>query len=212
MSSCTFDRFTNDVEQHQLTVIKDDGLYRHLKVAKPNSNAMHYNITTWPGYLCISGDMGCFTFERLTDMFEFFRCTPGSINPTYWQEKVQAGAGHSGANAITSEPDFDAYETRLKEYLAEFVASLDPEDESEAQKIEEATDAVNNFINSYERSEYDVVSRINEWDPSDAGGMELVDFWDCSLDKFRFHYIWCCYAIVHAIHMYDTLKAGEVAA
>lgn len=149
MTSCTFERFTKDVELHQLTVLKDDGLYRHLKVAKPNSNAMHYNITTWPGYLCISGDMGCFTFYRLTDMFEFFRSTPGSINPTYWEEKVQAGAGHSGANAITSEPDFDAYETRLKEYLAEFVESLDPEDESEAQRIEEATDAVNDFINSY---------------------------------------------------------------
>lgn len=212
MSSCTFERFTKDVEQHQLNVLKDDGLYRHLKVAKPNTNSMHYNITTWPGYLCISGDMGCFTFYRLTDMFEFFRGTPGSINPTYWQEKVQAGAGHSGANAITSEPDFDAYETRLKEYLAEFVESLDPQDESEAQRIEEATDAVNDFINSYERSEYDVVSRINEWDTSDAGGMELVDFWDGGLDKFRFHYIWCCYAIVHAIHMYDTLKTGEVSA
>ena len=212
--TCTLDRFQKDTAEHQLAVSLDNGLYRNLRVSKPQSSAYHYNITTWPGYLCISGDMGCFVFQRTEDMFTFFRGKPDEINPYYWQEKIQAGAGYNGAEAITVEPDFEAYDKRMMEYLDYFIDGLDPDIEEDAEKIAQATEAVEDFKNSREDSEWDIVARINNWDPSDAGGMELEDFWEGhrSLQKFKFHYIWCCYAIVHAIALYDSVKAGEVPA
>lgn len=209
--TCTFERFQKDTAAHQLTVLLDDGLHRNFRVAKPQSSAFHYNITTWPGYLCISGDMGCFVFQRSDDMFKFFRGQGSNINPVYWQEKVQAGAGPSGAEAITSEPDFAAYDKRMMEYLDDFIDGLDPDVEEDAEKIDQATEAVEDFKTSRENSEWDIVARVNNWDASDAGGMDLEDFWEGhrGLQKFRFHYIWCCYAIVHAIALYDAVKIGE---
>jgi hypothetical protein len=144
-------------------------------------------------------------------MFTFFRNSSGCINPGYWQEKLQAGAGYNGARAISEEPDLSAFDDRIKQYLDDFIGSLDPEDEEKAEKIADATEAVNDFIENRDDEEFDVLSRIRDWDPSLAGGLELDDFFDCRLDKYRFHYIWCCYAIVHAIALYDSAKA-EVAA
>lgn len=210
--SCTLDRFKHDVAKHKLQVVRDDGMFRHLVMKKPDSSDLHFNITTWPGYLCISGDMGCFVFNRLPDMFSFFRTDAGCINPGYWQEKLQAGAGYNGARAISEEPDLSAFDDRIKQYLDDFIESLDPEDEENAEKIADATEAVNDFIENRDNEEFDVLYRIRDWDPSLAGGLELDDFFDFRLDKYRFHYIWCCYAIVHAIALYDAAKAEEVAA
>ncbi|WP_417705394.1 hypothetical protein [Rheinheimera aquimaris] len=211
--TCTLERFQKDTAEHQLTISLDEGLHRNLRISRPQSSAYHYNITTWPGYLCISGDMGCFVFQRVEDMFTFFRGKPDEINPGYWQEKVQAGAGFEGSAAITAEPDFAAYDKRLMEYLDDFIDGLDPDVVEDAEKIEQATEAVEYFKKYRENSEWDIVSRINNWDASEAGGMVLEDFWEGhrSLQKFSFHYIWCCYAIVHAIALYDAVKASEVA-
>lgn len=210
--TCTFEQFQKDTADHKLNVLLDNGLHRHLLIKEQGNIEYYYEITTWPGYLCISGDMGCFVFQRTEDMFTFFRKQPGQINPGYWQEKVQAGAGFEGAMSITSEPDFESYDKRMMEYLDDFIDGLDPDVDEDAEKIEQATEAVEDFKRFREDSEWDIVARINNWDASDAGGMELEDFWEgqSSLQKFRFHYIWCCYAIVHAIALYDAVNSGEV--
>lgn len=50
-------------------------------------------------YLCYTGDMGTYVFQRLTDMFEFFRTDREykkrnggklAVNLSYWGEKLQA--------------------------------------------------------------------------------------------------------------------------
>lgn len=213
MNKCTFEQFQKDTANHKLNVLLDNGLHRHLLIKKQGNIEYYYEITTWPGYLCISGDMGCFVFKRNDDMFAFFRKQPGKINPGYWQEKVQAGTGFEGAMAITSEPDLEAYDDRLDDYLKDFIDSLDPESEEDDLKVEEATEAVEDF-KTWRDGEHDAVVRINNWDPDAAGGMKLDDFWDGhrGLTKFKFHYIWCCYAIVHAVALYDAHKNDEVAA
>lgn len=89
MKQLTSEEFKLDVKNHVLTVNLDSGVYRDISIGKPCSSDMHYNITTRPGYLIFTGDMGCYVFNRLPDMFDFFRCE--RINPRYWSEKVQAG-------------------------------------------------------------------------------------------------------------------------
>ena len=100
------ERFARDTAEHALTVLHDDGVYRHLRLQKPGTSVYFYDLTTWPGYLAISGDAGHYLFARLYDMFEFFAEQPGGesvdaapasrkhvvegrINPGYWAEKLR---------------------------------------------------------------------------------------------------------------------------
>jgi len=89
VSEPTQERFLTEVANHRMTVLIDTATHRHLHFSDGTMN-MHFMLTTWPGYLCISGDMGCFVFQRLKDMFCFFRGE--RINVSYWAEKIQAGS------------------------------------------------------------------------------------------------------------------------
>lgn len=89
--------FARDASTHQMTVLRDDGLYRHLRflrmmeqedgTRKPTS-FYWFDIITWPGVLTVTGDMETFVFARVDDMFEFFR--GHKPNPGYWAEKLRA--------------------------------------------------------------------------------------------------------------------------
>ena len=89
-------RFPEEVNNHKLTILQDDGVHRCLLFKNPSSSNYYFYINTWPGHLCISGDMGCVVFCRLEDMFEFFRGDNGKINPGYWAEKIVSNSefGH----------------------------------------------------------------------------------------------------------------------
>jgi hypothetical protein len=94
-------RFAADTSHHQMAVLRDDGLYRHVQfvrvapdaeTGKPERSSFYwFELVTWPGHLTITGDCGTFTFARIDDMFGFFRRTrdSGGVSPQYWSEKVQ---------------------------------------------------------------------------------------------------------------------------
>ncbi|MFI8206832.1 hypothetical protein [Streptomyces sp. NPDC085937] len=86
-------RFAADTAGHQMTVLHDDGLYRHLLFRDPQHSFYWFELITTPGQLVFSGDGDSYVFRRTTDMFEFFRSgiyRDGSlnINPGYWSEKL----------------------------------------------------------------------------------------------------------------------------
>lgn len=205
MKKPTLEQFLKDVALHELTVNLDQGVYRDITIARPNTMEMHYNITTRPGYLMITGDMGDFIFQRTNDMFGFFRPQSGYyINPGYWGEKVEAG--------IISEFDIDVANSSVQGYLTNFLEDLDLSDPDDREKSKQALEAVTNFISGTQWSgEFDFWNEINSWDADDAGGLELTDFFEAPTKANTFHYIWCCYAIVHAIKLYDAQKPNEVA-
>ena len=193
MEACTFERFSKDIENHEITINLDKGLFRDLTIKRPNTSSYYYNITTRPGLLMISGDMGCYVFERLSDMFKFFRGQPDEINPYYWSEKIEAGefkrySPEKARDALNQEfenwkecTDFDEEQiTEEKEYLDQ----IDTDDE------------------------FEFVDAIRNWVPN-KDGVQLDDFWEYSTNDYTFHYIWCCYAIVHAIKLYDAVKEPQ---
>lgn len=90
MTIPTLQDFLNDVKNHELIIHKDDGIYRHITLRDPKTINLLFNITTFPDYLVITGDMGTITFSRVDDMFKFFRNDELNINPNYWAEKIQA--------------------------------------------------------------------------------------------------------------------------
>ncbi|WP_051224795.1 hypothetical protein [Pseudoclavibacter soli] len=88
-------RFLEQTADHRLTVIRESGVYRHLRMSAPGTGIWHWDIITWPGYLAIVGDVADgFTFARVTDMLGFFRTRSGADDPDeidyrYWAEKLQ---------------------------------------------------------------------------------------------------------------------------
>ncbi len=114
MSPLTENEFLRDVADHVLEVMRDDGVYRHIRFRKPGTMCMHFDLITWPGYLCYTGDMGTYVFARLADMFQFFRTDRSyaprtgrrlAVNLSYWSEKLEAvdGSRNGGAAKEFSE-------------------------------------------------------------------------------------------------------------
>lgn len=112
--------FARDVAGHQMAILHEDGLYRHVRFARPNTGMYHFDLITWPGYLTICGDLESYTFRRLDDMFEFFRTKSGwnhdTINPHYWSEKLANGGRDS-----VRKYDEEIFIQRVKEYVAEAI-------------------------------------------------------------------------------------------
>ena len=89
-------RFASDTASHQMVVLHEDGLYRHLVFREPAHGFYWFELITTPNQLVFSGDGNSYVFRRTTDMFQFFRSgiwRDGShhINPGYWSEKLTSG-------------------------------------------------------------------------------------------------------------------------
>jgi len=88
-------RFARDTAAHEMTVLHDDGLYRHLKFMNPEHGSFGaFQVITWPYNLVVkTGWTFHFDVDATPDMFDLFRRTAltGQINPGYWSEKVRAG-------------------------------------------------------------------------------------------------------------------------
>lgn len=91
------ERFATETEHHKLTILHDDGLYRHLRFmseppGQPKQSGYWFELITVPGSLIFRGDGESFVFARLRDMFEFFRSNPDRntmrVSPDYWAEKL----------------------------------------------------------------------------------------------------------------------------
>jgi len=177
-------RIGNDLAEHTIVVKHSDGLYRHWRCQKPGTWNMGFDIITWPGSLCYTGDMGDYLFQRTPDMVSFMR---GScMSYSYAAEKCVA---HDG---------------RLKEFREELfeVALLDRLKESEDNGgtfrvmrgercvDESVADAIDDIRRAY--SEYntqnDAMKAMYEsglWDGADLP----------SCEDYTFHFLWCLHAI-----------------
>lgn len=197
------DKFLSDVSSHQLTIIKDDGPHRHIRLAKPESSNMYFEIITWPGYLCICGDMHTFVFRRTHDMFTFFRnnADDWGINAHYWQEKLEAPNGRD-----KSVKDFDIKKATeaAKEQFEEWKADLEP-GEYDDDVLEQLADNVDSILEATD--EYEFVELIRGFD-NEGTPFDYSDFWEVSTESYSYHYLWCCHAIVWAIQQYDAQKQG----
>lgn len=191
---CSQDRFAADIKNHEMIILRDDGVYRHLRFKKPDSFSYHFDLITWPNYLAITGDMGADLFCRTNDMFEFFRTDRGhgksDINPAYWGEKIQTDGRASHKEWVANK-----FNATITELLNEYLAGCEL-DEEEQEKLREK---VNYWLLNPE-NEHQAINNLMEWQDENFS-IELCDFPDCA--QFTFHYIWRCRAIAFGIQQYD---------
>jgi len=199
------ERFDKEIVEHEMTIHQDRGLYRHIVFAVPGTNIYHFNLTTFPNYLIISGDMGTYAFSRVEDMFRFFRNERICINPSYWGEKLKSISTNGGYEKFNVdefkqgvEESFEAYREYLddKELADKIWADI------KMTVIDPANDDGAGWVAMQSAIEYryeDILADINI-------GNIFQDFWEHSCNRFDYNYIWCLWAIVHGIKMYDEFK------
>lgn len=196
-NTCTETTFLKEVAEHQLTVLRADGVYRHLIFKNPRSSNMYFEIVTWPNYLAYVGDMGSYVFSRLEDMFQFFR-TPENyqsreggtlaINPCYWSEKLQADDRVDG----TKEYSADLFRQHILKRLADhFMEPISPE------LLKAVEDEILCHADEGEQTALHAAQDFNH------GNFRFHDFWESNLQEYTGRYIWCCYALTWGIDQYD---------
>ncbi len=194
MSQPTEREFLKHVAAHQMTIIRDDGVHRHIRFRRPESSNQHFDLITWPGHLCFCGDMGTYVFQRIDDMFEFFRAHPDrkglQINLGYWAEKLEAADRRTGGAADEYSPD--KFREQVKHWLDDCEASRKVRTEVKDQVLSRADDGEFWAMKAATKFEYE--------------GFRLSDFWEANLRDYTYHFVWCCYALSWGINQYDALQ------
>ncbi len=214
----TEEEFLKDVQHHQMTIPLNEGVYRHVRFRSTKHGwNQWFDLTTWPGMLTISGDMGTWSFSRLPDMFDFFRGS--KINPSYWAEKLQHGnfSGRQGGKVW----DEDVFKERLLDMLKNCY-------EFKGKKLKEITKAVTEevFRQEYQHAMVMAAYEFTYEFEADRKAREKREETMLTLDRwgsqrqakkfqfdgvdlpdgmvYSFHLIWCMYAIVWGIQQYDN--------
>ena len=209
---CTREQFLKDIKDHQMEIIEDDGVNRHIVFSRPSTSSYRFVIKTWAGYLLIFGDMGCYVFSRIHDMFEFFIMKDTDFNkkhiidPHYWSEKLRSISCNYGHDASIEEFSKEKAEQFIKEKYDEWCENI--ENEEEKKEL-------------WKDIELSILSNLEEFGNPDFFYKELCDFSYTTEEKerfsfdydefpdfkeYRFRYIWICYAIVWGILKYNEFK------
>ena len=207
------DRFLHDVQDHELTiysneqVLREDdvGWYRHLRLGKPDSGNMSYEIISVPYYLTMVGDMGSWTFSRLKDNFQLFRADPNYrkswpeqqvfVNYGYWSEKLQAIDRHG-----LTEYDSEAVRRNVVEVYKSWLYDY-PELEQDLR--EEVKEKIREELFCDFENEYEARAALHEFESEDINDFCLSDTWEWTFTKYTFHYKWACHAIAWAVIKFD---------
>lgn len=199
------DYFERDIATHEMEVIRDDGVNRHLRFKRPGTMCMHFDLLTWPGYLCYTGDMGTYVFRRLHDMFQFFRRGENRgqyrIDLRYWAEKLEASDKGDGVREW-SEKKFRA---EVRDYFEQHTD--DSEDWPEPRKAALWQEIDEQVCAAAEDSEHHAWVALWEFEHD---GFRFQD-WERDCKVWTHRFLWCCHALQWAIGTYDAQKASAPA-
>jgi hypothetical protein len=181
------------VKDHEMTVVKSDGLNRCLRFANPKCSHGWFDVVTWHGCLCIHGDYGTYVFVRLPDMFDFFK---DPINPSYWAEKVVAVDRDSPIKEFSKEK----FEKRLRDAIEYHV-----EDEDKRRDIWMAVEDEILLVLDDDHDGRQAMVAVRDFSHplAEKEKFEFVDFFEHDLTEFSLRYIWNLHAIVWAIDKFN---------
>ncbi len=211
--------FLKDVAEHQMHVLMDSGIYRHIRFKRPGTGCMHFDLITYPGHLVYSGDMGCYVFARLEDMFQFFRMDKNdwnynrngglSINLGYWSEKLRAVDG-GRLKAGATELDEDRVKAVINEYRVRWIR--DCRHQLTKDQRRELWEAVDDRVLSSGEPEETLRAAYDFSECIGGRSFQFDDLWDHNFERFTYHFVWCCYALAWGIQQYDNAKSERAAA
>lgn len=203
MKHPTKETFLNDVKNHKMHILQDNGVCRHVRFENPADSNQWFELHTGPGYLYYRGDMGNYAFERIADMFLFFSVNDLKIKPDYWGEKLVS------ISRFGRYKEFDKglLEQALQPYVDTFLQSL----VAEGDKTDFLSD-VEGILSSDYQTEVEADERISRYSFIDNHlNLECCPFqdfyfWDYDFQDYTYHFIWACYAIAWGVQQYYQSK------
>ena len=216
--TCTQERFERDVAKHEMTIVRDDGVDRHIKFRAADGDSCYwFEILTWPGALCIRGDCGTYVFSRLPDMFQFFRTGRGNdpeklrINEGYWCEKLQAVSCDGYGDGKAKEFSAESFAARVREEFDSYFEARHVSEERRASVWSEVQDSVLDCTCDGDNSS--AFLKLSEFHDDEFPNIfDDCYEWYASCNEYTFSFIWNLYAIAWAIRKYDTARAATEAA
>jgi len=223
MDGCTEDRFLRDTKDHTMSVIFDDGVNRHISFTNNGSSCYRFDLTTWEGHLCISGDMGTYVFRRLTDMFMFFRTDKNdfnynkegiSINAGYWAEKLQSEKSYYKGMEFSEDMVMKSITDHAKGIAEDYSDEYEDYTDQSGDKFDSGEDFINAFTSEVDdhfqyrdMDEVRYVSAVDDFSSEIIPNLNFTDCWEwLDAHNYTFHYIWCLYAIAWGVAEYDKSK------
>lgn len=196
-------QFESETTEHRMTVLHDDGVYRHLRFAKPGTGMWSWSIVTWPGHLAVSGDIGDgWMFQRENDMLGFFGRNghTAGINPSYWSEKLPTHM-RDAAKHFTAE----RFEAAVRAEVAELEGVTDE------QKALLLTSLEDEVFQGYDDLSWSLQAIEGTWH---AGGavVKFEDMEHADYSEWDHHFLLCLFAIVFGVRAYREYEAAIEAA
>lgn len=198
-------RFAADTRSHEMTVLLDQGLYRHLRFESPDGSGYRFDLHTSPNRLMFHGAVGTYVFSvwPTEDMFSLFRDSPVGDQPNfgYWNEKLVAWSepaiqfsnglfdkqvAHELAEA---ECDWPGVTDDWTEKTSGFFAVYDVETEQGARY-----------------ATYDFSYRHEDAEPWESP-FKFSDSARWVLDDYDWRYLWTCHAALYGISQFNAAKA-----
>lgn len=169
--------------EHTVTELHSHGMYRHWRCQTPGTWHMGFDIVTWPGSLCYTGDMGYYLFQRTDDMVSFMRRS--CMSYSYAAEKCVA---HDGR---LEEWRKEVFEEVLKDRLDESkedggTFTVMVRGRWEERSVAEAIEEVRHEYSLYE-SEHEAIKAMHESGLWDGGDLP-------SCKAYTYHFLWCLHA------------------
>lgn len=197
------ERFPRDTAKHKMTVLHDDGLYRHLRFMAPTGGSFYwFDLITLPDSLVFRGDGESFVFTilRAGDLFDLFRRTSykGSINPGYWSEKL------SSERDAATDYSTHLFDEQVKTELAEAEKTFPGVTEAWNEHVGEWSEYNTEYESEARRALDDFTYR-----PEGAKGerFQFHDTFEWDLKDYAWWFLWACHGIVWGIAQYDAAKA-----
>jgi hypothetical protein len=201
--------FLENVKNHEMSVVFLNGINRNVQFSRPDSSTYYFGLVTWPGHLCIYGDMGTSVFSRTTDMFEFFIMGENDfnnvgelpINPHYWHEKLKSVSRFGG--------DVKFSKDTFKETLEESLKDIERDEELSVESFEKLKEEVNDRILDYiyDEGEECLIRRVMNFESSE--GHRFEDFWEHNFREYTHHFIWQLHAIVWGITKFREWESSK---
>jgi hypothetical protein len=186
-------RFARETRGHEMTVLHDDGLYRHLVFANPAGGFYRFDLITWPHNLFVRGDGFSFGFSiyPTKDIFDVFRgSSSGGINPGYWQEKVTAGKVQDWSE--------DLFRTWVIGEAAKGGSRHPGLVEAVGKQILHSDEHSLEYRGT---AEYAVASfRHGDY------RLHFPNDWEKDFEDFSWEYLFACHAILFGIRQYDAAR------
>lgn len=195
--------FPRQIARHVVEPRLLNGLYRHWRCGQPDSSDMYFSITTWPGFLAYTGDMGEYVFTGTEDMVAFFR---GTRDIGYIAEKCVAHC-REGVRQFSGERFEEVLAEELKDRIDSLRDNYDGQGAARKQALRNTFDSIDREGTKYDGPQAGVLAMKSLYESGLYDGGELPD---CTIYTLR--YLWCMRAIRWFIGQLDANPALDSAA